>query len=242
MGDIRGIWKLQIVWGILTSVSEKCLDGYVPKMLPLPGITAWIEKEIVKQLPAKSITYRLWSDRWGEVGEMEITKLRASLSQVHFSGVPLGAERLSFSEEEDQALQGKPQEVILAALDDKRQREKARREQLEKHQSEVVKAYFNRLGEMGIWPLQTRQDEKELPIPEDKTRPDKPKRGRPQMKCNQDALQRLKDDEQSKVANFYQWKQEYTKETGVNPEQRGKGSKASELYTKNVWKKFTGGN
>lgn len=161
----RGFWEIPIEWEILVSVSDSCLDGYVP---------GWIDKEVAEQLPAK-ITYRLWSDGLGDLGTIEITKLRTGFSEVHFSGVPSGAERLPLSEEEEQALQGLPQTAILAALNEKRSRESARRGLMEKHLQNVIIAYFNRLKEMNIWPVSPKPAPQQigagaLPIPEDKTK------------------------------------------------------------------------
>ena len=81
---------------------------------------------------------------------------------------------------------------------------------------------------------QTQQEKEELPVSEDKTRPDKPKGGRPRLKAHQDALQRLQDEGQSKESNFYQWKKEYEKEMKINPDQTESG--AWELYRTSVWR------
>jgi hypothetical protein len=73
------------------------------------------------------------------------------------------------------------------------------------------------------------------PTQQKKKQPDKPAGGPKQMKCNREALQRLRDG-QSRKANFYQWKQEYTKEKGIDPDHTKSG--ASDLHRKNIWEKY----
>jgi len=67
------------------------------------------------------------------------------------------------------------------------------------------------------------------------TKSDRPKGGRPRLKAHQDAIQRLQDEEQSRKSNFYQWKKEYEKETGIDPGQTENG--AWELHRSAVWRK-----
>ena len=77
--DTSGYFEIPVEWDILVSASDTCLDGYAP---------GFVEKEVVKQLPA-SITYRIWQNELGELGTVEIRKLRSGISQIYISGVPL---------------------------------------------------------------------------------------------------------------------------------------------------------
>lgn len=64
----------------------------------------------------------------------------------------------------------------------------------------------------------------------------KNKGGRKRLQAHGDALQRLKGG-QPRQMNFAQWRTEYEKETGIDPEQTASG--AWELHRSMVWRKYS---
>jgi len=140
--ELKAIWAVPVDWDVLVSASHSCIDGYAP---------GFVNKEIINQLPA-SIKYRIWQRELGELGTIEIRKLRVGFSQIEASGIPMGAERLPNWEQTAKELQGKSREMINKALKNKKQQEQERRERLKDHQGKVISAYFNRLiQEVEIW-------------------------------------------------------------------------------------------
>jgi hypothetical protein len=106
------IYQIPVEWDVLAAASDSCLAGYAP---------GFVNYQVIKQTPA-SATYRLWQDELGELGTVEIRKLRVGLSEIHFSGLPLLAEE-----------------------------SKQQRVRKEAHLKDVQKAYFNRLEQEQIW-------------------------------------------------------------------------------------------
>lgn len=71
--------EIKIEWDILAAVSDRCLAGMA---------NGFLEREQIKSLetPA-SMTWRLWTRDLGEFGTLEIRKIRAGWSSIHFSGI-----------------------------------------------------------------------------------------------------------------------------------------------------------
>jgi hypothetical protein len=155
--DIAASFEVPVDWDVLTSVSDRCLDGYAP---------GFVEKEPINKNSPASITYRIWQEDLGELGTVEITKLRPGLSKILVSGVPANAADKSPMWKKHQPEWDKKINEVLGddQLGDERmrkylavskQRDKAKAEvqaRLKNHQADVIKAYFNRLvDEVGIW-------------------------------------------------------------------------------------------
>lgn len=152
--DIHASFEIPVEWDILVSASDTSLNG--PR--------GFLEKEIVKQLPA-SITYRIWNNELGELGTIEIRKLRQGLSQIYISGVSLNSEDsapvwLRKKPEWDERIKditkglSKKEEInaylaISKEMDKEKRRIKARQRN---HQSVVINSYFSRLERENIWP------------------------------------------------------------------------------------------
>jgi len=164
--DISGIFILPVDWDVLASASDSCLDGH--------GFTGSVNKEIVNNLAA-SVTYRIWQDDLGELGTVEIRKLRDGFSQIEISGVDMNAVDtarmwLKDSEEwetkvndaigrihrdETDAMPGFPRdEAIKEYVRVSNDRDKAKAKILAKqknHQADVIRGYASRLLQEPIW-------------------------------------------------------------------------------------------
>lgn len=152
--DIHASFEIPVEWDILVSASDASLNG--PR--------GFLEKEIIKQLPA-SITYRIWNNELGELGIIEIRKLRQGLSQIDISGISLNSEDtapiwLRKKPEWDKRIKditkglSKKEEInaylaISKEMDKEKRRIKARQRN---HQSVVINSYFSRLERENIWP------------------------------------------------------------------------------------------
>ncbi len=148
--EIHGVFQVPIDWDVLVAASHSCLDGYA---------RGFVEKEIINQLPG-NIIYRIWQQDLGELGTIEIRKLRAGLSQIKPSGIPLGVEQINTKSDEvyreELRGQGLTPEKVREAVHEKwrqnREQKEKRREQLKDHQAKVISAYFSRLiQEVEIW-------------------------------------------------------------------------------------------
>lgn len=84
------------------------------------------------------------------------------------------------------------------------------------------------------WWAAVESDDTELPSQEGETQ--KNKGGRKRLQAHRNALQRLVDG-QTRQLNFAQWKTEYEKETGIDPEHTASG--AWELHRSMVWRKYS---
>lgn len=151
--DIHASFEIPVEWDILVSASDASLNG--PR--------GFLEKEIIKQLPA-SITYRIWNNELGELGTIEIRKLRQGLSQIHISGVPLNSEdtapawlrkKSEWEKRTQETMKGlTKKDAIQAYLKISKQRDKEKREikaRQRNHQSTIINSYFNRLQRENIW-------------------------------------------------------------------------------------------
>jgi hypothetical protein len=154
--DISGSFEIPVEWDILVSISHKCLDGYA---------RGFVEKEIINKLPA-STSYRIWQEQLGELGMVEITKLRAGFSEIRISGVPLdSADNSPMWKKIEPEWDKKKRDTLKENLSrdesmtqygvvlDEIYKIKAEITAKQKdHQAGVIKAYFNRLvQEVGIW-------------------------------------------------------------------------------------------
>lgn len=140
--EITGFWELLVEWDVLAAASFSCLDGFGPIA----------KKEKIAETPA-SVTYQLLSrGDSSNLGTVEIRKLRTGVSQIHITGVPLGAERLQNIGPTSQELQGKPRDVIREAWRNRRLKEEERRNMLKDLQRIAIQAYFSRLQQENIWP------------------------------------------------------------------------------------------
>jgi hypothetical protein len=154
--DISGGFEIPVEWDILVSVSHKCLNGYAQ---------GFVEKEIMNQMPA-SITYRIWQEDLGELGTVEIMKLRVGFSEIIISGVPLNSVDNSpmwknveaeFLEKKRDTLKGnlsrdESMERYAVVVDEIFRIQAEITAKQKDHQADVIKAYFNRLvQEVGIW-------------------------------------------------------------------------------------------
>ena len=164
--DISGIFTLPIDWDVLASASDSCLDGH--------GFTGYVNKKIVNKLAA-SVTYRIWQDDLGELGTVEIRKLRDGLSQIEISGVDMNAvdtARMWLKDSEewetkvndaigriprdetDETLGFPRHEVIKEYVRVSNDRDRARARILAKqknHQADVIRGYASRLLQEPIW-------------------------------------------------------------------------------------------
>jgi hypothetical protein len=76
MGYAEFTREILVEWDILAAASHSCLAGRA---------SGFIEREVILQTPA-SMTWRLWTKDLGEFGTFEVRKIRAGVSQIHFSG------------------------------------------------------------------------------------------------------------------------------------------------------------
>lgn len=136
-----GIWELPVEWDVLAAASESCLDGFA----------GTASHEIIRQTPASVIFGLKTVDDGSDLGTVEIKKIRAGFSELHIRGIPLGAEKWPEWEKIHKNLHGQPSEVIRAALQEKDQKLRQRRDELKKIQNITIGAYFERLKQERIW-------------------------------------------------------------------------------------------
>ena len=150
--DISGSFEIPVEWNVLESHSEKCLDGFAPN---------YVEKEVIKK-KSVSTTYRIWQEDLGELGTVEIIKLRDGFSEIVISGVPMDSVNNSpmwlkikpeWDKKKSEALKSslsKDEYWAVSQMSDEAMAKIAAKQK--NHQAGVVKAYFNRLiQEVGIW-------------------------------------------------------------------------------------------
>ncbi len=156
--DISGSFEFPVEWDILASISYKCINGYAP---------GFVEKEIINDKLPTSITYRIWQKDLGELGTVEITKLRDGFSEINISGIQFDSVDNSpmwkkvkpeWDKKVSDALKinlsGGEVNEYTAVLDERDKVKAVITAKQKDHQANVIKAYFNRLvQEVGIWKL-----------------------------------------------------------------------------------------
>jgi len=150
--DISGGFEIPVEWDVLEAHSEKCLNGFAPN---------YVDKEVIKQ-KSVSTTYRIWQEDLGELGTVEIIKLRDGFSEIVISGVPMDSVNNSpmwlkikpeWDKKKSEALKSSLSEDEYWAVSEESDKAMAGIAAKQKnHQAGVVTAYFNRLiQEVGIW-------------------------------------------------------------------------------------------
>ena len=151
--DISGFWELPVDWDILVAASDSYLrDGPIAK------------GKIINQTPA-SVSYGLsLPEDSSDLGYVRIRKLRAGLSELYITGVPLGAEKINTKSDQElrDEMEGQEPQVIRDAIHEKwrqdNQKREKRRAKILNIQAMVINGYFGVLKRENIWPVE--QDER----------------------------------------------------------------------------------
>jgi hypothetical protein len=142
---VIGTHELPVDYDVLVGASEKCLKGKV---------NGWVEIEKINETIA-STTYRLWQKQLGELGTIEIRKLRDRASQVAISAVNsalFSAEWEKWAREQCKGLDKKnwtKKYLELQKAENHRRKELHARQR--DHLDKVIEVYFRLLEEERIW-------------------------------------------------------------------------------------------